>query len=160
MRRAPSFHARIVPARSVTMMEYSVEDSKIELRNATCSSVPDSFKKRCPLPPRACSLIVWSNITNRLGSQKPGNTLRDNSANLQCHWESSVGSLHAEGCRDFADSFHESGGQIPRILPGGQLCHRRRERREDRAQRLVQTVVPGVEIAVPAGRPGLRPERR
>src|SRR5205807_5871856 len=63
--------------------------------------------------------------------------------------EGSLGSLHAEGCPDFADSFHESGGQIPRILPGGRLCHRRRERREDRAQRLVQMVVPGVEIAVP-----------
>src|SRR5437660_1437711 len=57
MRRAPAFHARIVPARSIATMEYSEELSNIELRNVTCWSIPISLRPREPLPPRAGSFI-------------------------------------------------------------------------------------------------------
>src|SRR2546429_221871 len=80
-------------------MEYSVEDSNIELRKATCSPVPDSFKKRYLLLPRACSpisvtfqVMTWFRRSlhppyQSPASSIPGNDLRGDSSNLQDRWE-------------------------------------------------------------------------
>src|SRR5690348_12703453 len=40
MRRAPSFHARMLPAKSLAMIAYSVEPSSTEWRKAACSARP------------------------------------------------------------------------------------------------------------------------
>src|SRR5579859_7490458 len=44
MRRAPSFHASTVPAKSFAMMAYSVDPSRTDFRKAACSASPISAR--------------------------------------------------------------------------------------------------------------------
>src|ERR1043165_1099500 len=52
MRRAPSFHSRILPSRSLPMMEYSVEDCRTLAKNSAERSDSPTVRgsKSCVMP--------------------------------------------------------------------------------------------------------------
>src|SRR5437868_15151943 len=75
MRRAPSFHNRIFPSRSLPMTEYSVEDSRILLTNSTacCVLARIELSKSPGFIAASCQTVArqWGNKSSQPSSTPP-----------------------------------------------------------------------------------------
>src|SRR3954469_24938457 len=75
MRRAPSFHNRIFPSRSLPMTEYSVEDLRILLTNSTacCVLARIELSKSPGFIAASCQTVArqWGNKSSQPSSHTP-----------------------------------------------------------------------------------------